>query len=77
MCEPVGRGSAELQTTIGREPQYGTMYCNVIRDEEQQRNTIESELESFLKSTEDAYRKNADATKENWALKDKKIGEVY
>mmetsp|Transcript_18562 Transcript_18562/g.40168 ORF Transcript_18562/g.40168 Transcript_18562/m.40168 type:complete len:168 (+) Transcript_18562:2439-2942(+) len=47
------------------------MYCNAIRDDEQQRNTMESELESFRKSTEDVFRKSADATKENSALKDK------
>lgn len=47
------------------------IFGNAIRKEEQQRNIVECELESFRKSMEEAYRKRAEVKKENSALKDK------
>jgi len=48
-----------------------THYCDAIRNERQQRKTMESELESSRKSMEDTLRKNAEVEKSNSTLKDK------
>lgn len=48
-----------------------THYCDAIRNERQQRKTMESELESLRKSMEDVLRTSAEVEKENSSLKDK------
>ena len=48
-----------------------THYCDAIRNERQQRKTMESELESSRKLLEDILRKHSEMEKENTVLKDK------
>ncbi|KAL7441208.1 hypothetical protein ACHAXH_004599 [Discostella pseudostelligera] len=48
-----------------------THFCDAIRNERQQRKTMESELESSRKLLEDLLRKHAEMEKENAVLKDK------
>jgi DNA repair exonuclease SbcCD ATPase subunit len=48
-----------------------TQYCEAIRNERNQRKSVEAELESFRLSMEDALRRRNEIEKENVALKDK------
>ncbi|KAL7495646.1 hypothetical protein ACHAWT_005697 [Skeletonema menzelii] len=48
-----------------------TQYCEAIRNERNQRKSVEAELESFRLSMEDALRRRNEMEKENVALKDK------
>ena len=48
-----------------------TQYCEAIRNERNQRKSVEAELDSFRLSMEDALRRRNEIEKENVALKDK------